>query len=298
MELPKRIQKHVTETSSYKIFANSIPDHWIIREITERDYGIDCYIELVTNKGEVTGDFISIQLKGKETIKWTKKDYYTFSGIKISTTNYWYQISIPVFICLVDIKTSETFFSPVRKVIRTNFKAFVNQKKFTYKVEKSNKFDKTNLSSFIMSYFNEKMAKFLDQNISTFISHYNQYKDFIQNNMGRDYFMGVDIHRILYLKHFYNNMNFLCKYFNIDWDLKLIREYFKISKKEFGCDYDLHEHYLDEILHNLNNLLIPVLLKLREFITVEESEYWMRIDIQLFNLMYNVHDDGNIPFDI
>ena len=59
MNLPERIDKHITETSSYKIFSCEIPDSWIIREVTERDYGIDCYIEVVNNRNEVTGDYTS-----------------------------------------------------------------------------------------------------------------------------------------------------------------------------------------------------------------------------------------------
>lgn len=78
VQLPIRDTKHVTETSSYKIFSRNIPDHWIIREVSERDYGIDCYIELVNGKNQVTGELISIQLKGKQKIKWTKDDYFTF----------------------------------------------------------------------------------------------------------------------------------------------------------------------------------------------------------------------------
>ena len=56
MELPTRDAKHVTEASSYKIFSRNIPNHWIIREVSERDYGIDCYIELVNNQNQVTGE--------------------------------------------------------------------------------------------------------------------------------------------------------------------------------------------------------------------------------------------------
>jgi hypothetical protein len=89
MKFPQRVDKHVTETSSFKIFSNNIPDNWIIREVNERDNGIDCYLELVDNENQVSGELISIQLKGKQGINWTKNDYYTFSGIKISTTNYW-----------------------------------------------------------------------------------------------------------------------------------------------------------------------------------------------------------------
>jgi hypothetical protein len=66
MEYPKRVNKHITESSSFKIFSRNIPDSWIVREVTERDYGIDLYIELATKDNRVTGELISIQLKGKE----------------------------------------------------------------------------------------------------------------------------------------------------------------------------------------------------------------------------------------
>ncbi len=149
-----------------------------------------------------------------------------------------------------------------------------------------------------MSYLKEKMTKDLEQNISTFISHYTQYQEFISENIGRDCFMGLEMIRILYLKHFYYNLHYLCQYFNIDWNLKSIREYFQLSQKAFGDAYDIHEHYADEIVKELDKLLIPVLLKLREFITEEEKEYWISMDLQLFNTMINVRDNGEIPFDI
>ncbi|WP_165835406.1 hypothetical protein [Chryseobacterium viscerum] len=47
MKLPKRVPQHISETASFKLFSSNIPDNWIIRDITERDYGIDCYLELV-----------------------------------------------------------------------------------------------------------------------------------------------------------------------------------------------------------------------------------------------------------
>lgn len=37
MELPKRPKNHILETSSMKIFKNYIPDHWVVREVSERD---------------------------------------------------------------------------------------------------------------------------------------------------------------------------------------------------------------------------------------------------------------------
>jgi Domain of unknown function (DUF4365) len=47
-----------------------VPKEWIIRQVTERDYGVDCYIELPNTKGEVTGELLSVQLKGVSTLDW------------------------------------------------------------------------------------------------------------------------------------------------------------------------------------------------------------------------------------
>ena len=295
MQLPTRDVKHVTETSSYKIFSRNIPDHWIIREVSERDYGIDCYIELVNGKNQVTGELISIQLKGKQRIKWTKHDYFTFSGINISTTNYWMKFPTPVFICLVDLETEEVFYSSVKESVRKNFYSYIKQDTFSYKIYKQNKLEISSLKSFLFSYFSDKNWKNLGININTFLSNYARYRDFIEENIGRDCFMGVDIDRVLYLKVFYENIHFLCLHFQIEWKLKSISDYFLESQKSFGDAYDIHEHYIDEIVTKLGELLPVVSLKIREHLINIESEYWHVTDLQLYNLAINIGVDGSIP---
>ncbi len=64
MKLPIRPESHVTEAAAFKCFISKIPDRWIVRELTERDYGIDCYLEIVNSNNLVTGMLLSIQLKG------------------------------------------------------------------------------------------------------------------------------------------------------------------------------------------------------------------------------------------
>ena len=295
VQLPTRDAKHVTETSSYKIFSRNIPNHWIIREVSERDYGIDCYIELVNNQNQVTGELISVQLKGKQKIKWTKDDYFTFSGINISTTNYWMKFPTPVFICLVDLETEEVFYSSVKESVRKNFYSYIKQDTFSYKIYKKDKLEVSTLENFIFSYFSDKHWKNLDININTFLSNYARYTDFIKENTGRDCFMGVDIDRVLYLKVFYENIRFLCLHFQIEWKLKSISDYFSESQKSFGDAYYIHEYYIDEIVTKLGELLSPVSLKIKDHITNIESEYWYIMDLQLYNLVINIDDDGSVP---
>ena len=44
MRMPKRPIQHVVEAESFRVFAASVPESWIVREVSERDYGIDCYL--------------------------------------------------------------------------------------------------------------------------------------------------------------------------------------------------------------------------------------------------------------
>lgn len=46
LKYPKRDPNHIRETAGYKISNSNIPSEWMIIDATERDYGMDCYIEL------------------------------------------------------------------------------------------------------------------------------------------------------------------------------------------------------------------------------------------------------------
>lgn len=136
MEFPKRIKNHVKETLSFKILQNSLPDKWVVRELTERDYGIDCYIEPVNDDNQIIGELISIQLKATESIQWSKDGEYKFHNIKISTTNYWNNFPAPTFLCLVDLSKEEVYFCPVKSYVRENYDAYFRQKNFPYTIKK------------------------------------------------------------------------------------------------------------------------------------------------------------------
>jgi len=298
MEFPKRAKQHISETTSYKIFALKVPNRWIIREITERDYGIDCYIEIVNDKLQVTGELISIQLKSREKIEWnvTEPTKWTLSGIDISTTNYWYNFSVPVFIFIVDQTTNEVFFQSVSDYIKLNYLEYQKQKIFSYKIDKNNLLEgEVGLKKFLHQYYKDKSRKEFEKNIVTFFANYKHYVDFFEENTNRDVFLGVETSRVLFARHFYNNIYFLSMYLGLNWNLSPFSDYEKKSQSIFGDDYDLYEQQLDEIIVNLNNMQLPILNLLKELITSAEKDYWLINDVKLFNFVLNATDDGQFP---
>jgi len=70
-----RTYQHLIDTKAVKQVLNSIPDYCVIRELTERDYGIDLMIEFFSKIGEnqhkhpiydTTGHICYLQIKGTE----------------------------------------------------------------------------------------------------------------------------------------------------------------------------------------------------------------------------------------
>lgn len=292
MKLPKRPIQHIRETASFKIFSSVIPNNWIIREVTERDYGIDCYIELVKVNDELSGQLVSIQLKSTDKIVWDKNDKYLLSGIKISTINYWYGFCVPVFIFVVDISNKQVFFVPVKNYIRNHYNQYVQEKLSSFRVNKYFQFKgNEGLTKFILCYYQELHRKEFERNLLTFVVNYRLYINFISENIGNDCFMGIEDEGYLFVKHFYNNLNFICNYLNIDWGIELFEYYEKLGKKCFGDSYELYEAQMEEIVMKLKEKLLPVINRLKKIVIDSEEEYWCTKNIKLYNYIFNINTD-------
>ena len=204
MGLPQRNKRHISESKSAKIFRNNIPDHWLVREVTERDYGIDFYVEL-SDSQRLTGDLVSFQIKGRDEIKWNKRNKYCLSGISIENTEYWYSFSVPVFICLVDLHEESVYYLAAKKYIREHFNDYLNKKRLSYYFDNQGILNLSACSSdaFLTQYYIDQNYEVLVKDIITFISNYQSNKDFLECNLGRDFFLGVEWERIVVANYIY-----------------------------------------------------------------------------------------------
>jgi hypothetical protein len=78
-----RTYQHIIDTKAIKRTLNSIPDHWVVRDLSERDYGIDLMVEVFSENGEdehghsnyeATGRVCYLQVKGTNTKITINKD--------------------------------------------------------------------------------------------------------------------------------------------------------------------------------------------------------------------------------
>ncbi|CAD7564330.1 hypothetical protein CIP106467_4461 [Citrobacter europaeus] len=154
MDFPKRIKTHISEKSSLDLVSKSLPKEWIIREMTERDYGIDLYVEIVKGNGLVTGDLVALQVKTTEKIHFSN-DVFSLGGIKRSTLNYWTGLPVPVFVLLVSLSNNKVYWCNIAHDQRCgHYKG--STKTFSLSFNRKNNTSKAGIALFILSYIREK----------------------------------------------------------------------------------------------------------------------------------------------
>jgi hypothetical protein len=105
-----RTYQHIIDTKAIKSTLNSIPDHWVIRDLNERDYGIDLMIEIFSENGEdhighkkfeASGRVCYLQVKGKnQQVKYNKDRSISFP-IEVKALKYVEKFATPFILVLV-----------------------------------------------------------------------------------------------------------------------------------------------------------------------------------------------------
>ncbi|MCW3101688.1 MAG: hypothetical protein JWO09_128 [Bacteroidetes bacterium] len=292
-EMPIRASQHISESDSFKLFNDKIPRKWIVRQVTERDYGIDCYVEIVNDNGTLTGHLVLCQLKSKESISWTKEDKFTIRDVKISTTNYWYHFQVPVFLFLTDIKAQEMYCIPVDQYIRQNYINYEKQEEFYYIIKKSLVFSETDFKTrFYYEFYRERFeSEFL-----FFLSNVQHHQDYIEEHSGRDFHLALEGLDLIYLESMHRNYEFLCRYFRLEWKIDSFEELKRKSKIKFpNGREDFYEHDATELVTMLDPKTTEILKQIKEFVH-NEMDYWLTKNISLFNYVINIGDDGQLPY--
>lgn len=293
MKLPKRVPQHISETASFKLFSSKIPDNWIIRDVTERDYGIDCYLELVNDQNELTGELALIQLKSRKEITWNKDNFYMISGINISTSNYWMKFPVPVFIFVTDIKNQQVYFCSVGYEIKRNFKEYAKQNSFNYQLKKSYLFEgKEGVFHFKFDFYYEYLRERFETDLVYFLSNYSNNQEFIVTHWGLDFHQGVENDEILILESIYSNYRFLCSYCNVDWGIPTIKEIKQQSKERFGdkFHYELYEYDVAELVKKLDSKTKALIIAIKQFLN-GEMDYWLYTNPTVYNFVRSLDEN-------
>jgi hypothetical protein len=172
MEYPKRVSQHISESSSFKLISSLVPKEWIIRELTERDYGIDLYIEIVNEDGCVTGDLVALQVKSENIVNFSNESSYTYSGIKRTTINYWLGLPVPVFLVVASLQNNQCDWTSVSENNR-NGRFSNNAATVSLVIKEWSNFTVTGLMAFVLTYVRERRWAAIENAIANSLMSYN-----------------------------------------------------------------------------------------------------------------------------
>lgn len=124
-----RTLQHIVDTQSIKRVLNIFPDHWVIRELTERDYGIDLFIEIFEKTGanqhghdvfDSTGAVFHAQIKGTGSALKIKQDNNLSYLLNKESLLYMERFSIPFLLFRVDVSSNDakSYFLWIQRYIR------------------------------------------------------------------------------------------------------------------------------------------------------------------------------------
>ncbi|MGK5053665.1 DUF4365 domain-containing protein [Janthinobacterium sp. RB2P8] len=110
--MSKRIETHRIDTKAVRTIFTHLSEHWLVRSLEERDYGIDLQLERF-DSDDATGDFIFVQVKGTDS---------AFEGdVKLSfpveTINYALMFDVPFFVFHTSNKSRQTKFVWLQKYV-------------------------------------------------------------------------------------------------------------------------------------------------------------------------------------
>lgn len=214
--MPKRPKQHQLEDLSRVKFQICLPVNWVIRD-KDKDYGIDCEVELFDEDENSTGLLFYVQLKATG----SKKESDIFNiDLKIETLKYFKSLEIPVLLVRYSQYLDKIYIKWVNEVDLTFAKE--NAKTFRIKIDKTDEWSKQsskqiendikNVRILNSGFFNFPLTysiNFKEDNIQGFSSsqfkiklrnELNKYSDFLKYKPNdEDYLVNINLDKNILL---------------------------------------------------------------------------------------------------
>jgi len=279
---PQRHPNHILESASWKLLHAAIPPQWILREISERDYGIDAYLELVASDGLITGDLVSLQLKGKANLDW-KDGLFAFAGTRKETINYWMNLAVPVFLCVADGETGRVWFIGVKDHVRRVHHTFLGQTTLTFPIRAECTFNTPEgLKQFLRAYERERQQQRFAFDLMSLLSNCSHYAEFCEDRSHRDGHLPLEPHNLLTFAHLHGIARTVATHLGLEWSLKSMSDLQKEDRAWKGGQRYLHEGTVLVFVREFAPKLADIIEAARNHVAVEYADYWRATNPLLF----------------
>lgn len=256
--LPTRARSHVSESKSHSVITLLLEEQWIVRDLTERDYGIDLIIERVEENESVTGKLAVIQLKSIKNIEFDKNYDFRYYKVKPTSTDYWLNSNLPAFVFIVD-SDGEAYFKNVGDHVRKNYQRYINKDRFYYSFSPKDKYEK---NKFIKEFDFEDRYELTEGNIVNFAFLYRELSELF-HYYKRDPYMTVDgsDERIKRLTSLQYRMDFISKKLGFNKGCPSLENIANIH--EIYDHSEIYEHHYSLMLEVLDELSIDLIKEIK-----------------------------------
>mgnify|MGYP004476431381 CR=1 FL=1 len=292
MELPKRTEQHEIDTKGMNLLTYVLPEEYIFRTLGERDYGIDGLIEMAFG-GQVSGIFISAQLKSSRHIHWTSEGATRISIMK-TTCNYWFQNNMPVLLLLSDIVEQKVYYCDVKSQIRKRYREYIENDSFSFVLFKKNELhfpvqmtiqsDEDYLS--VYGYQIRFMAMILrmiqhssfEEVLKLFITNWKNYFEHLKHQ-NADPFLVQSMEFYDQTIYIHNCLLQISNVLNLGMkkvDFQSIRQDLQEMYTQFGAipEYEILEYEITVIHSEIEEYIEKVISGIKEYILNTEGDFW------------------------
>lgn len=153
--MAQRTRNHILEDNSRNAFNNVIPERWVVRD-KNKDYGVDCEVEIFDDFGNPTGLIFYVQLKATESKQNSLIKKVVFNIEKISQFQSY---SVPVLIVRYSHLENKLFYTWANDITSQ----IKSEKKITVKFTENRTLDKLNIENihdYLIRYFQVVTGKY------------------------------------------------------------------------------------------------------------------------------------------
>ena len=222
MKLPKRPKAHVKETESFRLLQSLAPKEWIVRDVSERDYG-NRPLHRASFKRWRTYRSVNVRsTQSRQNIEWEPSDgghrVARSPSVKTTTATYWLNYSVPVFLFVADLSAKNIYFVAVQEELRTKFDKLDSQNDISFTL--SDRLDlksKRGLAGYSGSTTEKASMSSLSSHITNLINQVEVFGDFIHENQNRDIFLEVEADRHLQFRALHEACRMASLYLEQGW---------------------------------------------------------------------------------
>lgn len=258
---PLRHDTHMTESAAKNILRSAIPSGWMLRELSENDYGIDFQLEFTSPGNRVTGQIAGIQLKGTATGSMSSQGSHSVS-VNRSTLNLWRSYEAPVLLVLVDTVSCMIYSKSVEHEIRREPDRYIkgNSESLSFLFTSA---DLLTRGKALAGYQVGKILRIMDHDLPSVL---HIHRDFVKLfwRYRRDGHMPVDgdgsfsvenigMHKYeRQLRSVYSRMQKLSHLLGIRWNVATVEEIIRNEKWNSYDGDEMMEHHFTSILDKLD----------------------------------------------